>query len=155
MIISFPPHRAGGKEEISIILRHDQKIKGRKLMESTNKADSMAQSTIERMKSMIDVNTIIGKSIVSENGITIIPISKVTYGFASGGSDFISKKDNSKDLFGGGSGAGVTISPVAFLVINNDDVKLLQIESFSSALDRIIAMVPDIADKISKMIKNK
>ena len=120
-----------------------------------NKVDSMAQSTIERIKSMVDVNTIIGKSITSENGITIIPISKVTYGFASGGSDFISKKDSHKDLFGGGSGAGVTICPVAFLVINNDDVKLLQIESFSSALDRIIAMVPDIADKISNIIKNR
>lgn len=124
-------------------------------MENNNKVDSMAQSTIERIKSMIDVNTIIGESITSENGITIIPISKVTYGFASGGSDFISKKDNNKDLFGGGSGAGVTINPVAFLVINNDDVKLLQVESFSSALDRIIAMVPDIADRVSNMIKNR
>ncbi len=122
---------------------------------NNNKVDSMAQSTIERIKSMIDVNTIIGESITSENGITIIPISKVTYGFASGGSDFISKKDNNKDLFGGGSGAGVTINPVAFLVINNDDVKLLQIESFSSYLDRIIAMVPDIADRISNLIKNR
>ena len=124
-------------------------------MEKNNKVDSMAQSTIERIKSMIDVNTIIGESITSENGITIIPISKVTYGFASGGSDFVSKKDNTKDLFGGGSGAGVTINPVAFLVINNDDVKLLQIESFSSYLDRIIAMVPDIADRISNLIKNR
>lgn len=122
---------------------------------NNNKVDSMAQSTIERIKSMIDVNTIIGEPITSENGITIIPISKVTYGFASGGSDFISKKDNNKDLFGGGSGAGVTINPVAFLVINNDDVKLLQIESFSSYLDRIIAMVPDIADRISNLIKNR
>ena len=124
-------------------------------MEKNNKVDSMAQSTIERIKSMIDVNTIIGESITSENGITIIPISKVTYGFASGGSDFVSKKDNTKDLFGGGSGAGVTINPVAFLVINNDDVKLLQIESFSSYLDRIIAMVPDIADRIINLIKNR
>ena len=122
---------------------------------NNNKVDSMAQSTIERIKSMIDVNTVVGESITSENGITIIPISKVTYGFASGGSDFISKKDSNKDLFGGGSGAGVTINPVAFLVINNDDVKLLQIESFSSYLDRIIAMVPDIADRISNLIKNR
>jgi sporulation protein YtfJ len=124
-------------------------------MENNNNVDSMAQSTIEKIKGMIDVNTIIGKSITSGNGITIIPISRVTYGFASGGSDFVSKKDSSKDLFGGGSGAGVTINPVAFLVINNDDVKLLQIESFSGALDRIIAMVPDIADKISNLIKNR
>jgi sporulation protein YtfJ len=120
-----------------------------------NKIESMTDFTIEKIKSMIDVDSIIGKPIVSESGVTIIPVSKVMYGFACGGSDFVSKKDNTKDLFGGGGGSGVTIQPVAFLVITADDVKLLQIESFSSYIDRIIAMIPDIADKVKKIIKNR
>ncbi|BED92462.1 MAG: GerW family sporulation protein [Candidatus Paraimprobicoccus trichonymphae] len=122
---------------------------------NSNKVENIMATTIDKMKKIIDVDSIIGKPITSENGITIIPVSKVSYGLASGGSDFVSKKDEKKDLFGGGSGAGVTILPVAFLVISNDDVKLLQIESFNSTLDRIIAMVPDISDKIANMLKNR
>lgn len=120
-----------------------------------NKVNGMMNTTMDKIKNMIDVDTIIGKPITAQDGTIIIPVSKVTYGFAAGGSDFVSKKSEQKDLFGGGSGAGITINPVAFLVISNGDVKMLQIESFSSAVDRIISMVPDIADKIGNFIKNR
>lgn len=118
-----------------------------------HKLEGMLDTTIEKVNGMIDADSIIGKSIVSANGTVIIPISKVSYGFAAGGSD-IPTKQADKELFGGGSGSGVTISPVAFLVITDGgDVKLLQIESFSNTLDRIVAMAPDMFDKIKGLFK--
>ena len=77
---------------------------------------SLMDTTMEKIKEMIDVNTIIGEPITSPDGTLIIPVSKVIYGFAAGGSDLPTKKEN-KDCFGGGSGAGVTIQPVAFLTV--------------------------------------
>ncbi len=122
---------------------------------SENKVEGMMGVTMDKIRDMIDVNTIIGNPITTNDGTTIIPVSKVTYGFASGGSDFPNKKFEQKDLFGGGSGAGITISPVAFLVINKDDIKLLQVESFNGAIDRIIALTPDIVNKITSAIKKR
>ena len=118
-----------------------------------NKIEGMMGITMDKIRDMVDVNTIIGNPITTNDGVTIIPVSKVTYGFASGGSEFPTKKSEQKDLFGGGSGAGITISPVAFLVINKDDIKLLQVESFNGAIDRIIALTPDIVNKITSAIK--
>lgn len=109
--------------------------------------------TIDKIKAMVDVDTIIGEPINASNGSTIIPVSKVSYGFGSGGSDFSNKKSDDKNMFGGGGGAGITITPIAFLVVNGDDVKLLQIESFTGALDRIIAMAPDLVGKVCKSFK--
>ncbi len=120
---------------------------------SENKVEGMMGVTMDKIRDMIDVDTIIGNTITTPDGTTIIPVSKVTYGFAAGGSDFNSKKAVDKDLFGGGSGAGITILPVAFLVITKDEVKLLQVESFNGAIDRIIAMTPDIISKINNAIK--
>ena len=120
-----------------------------------NKVEGMMGVTMDKIRDMIDVDTIIGNTITTPDGTTIIPVSKVTYGFAAGGSDFVSKRSEQKDLFGGGSGAGITISPVAFLVIAKDDIKLLQVESFNGAIDRIIAMTPDIINKINNAIKKR
>lgn len=122
----------------------------------SNKLNEMMDSTVEKIKSTVNADTIIGKPINSADGSTIIPVSKVAYGFAAGGSDFSSQKGIDKDMFGGGNGAGVSITPVAFLVISKDgDVKLLQIQSFDGAIDRIISMAPDVVDKIGNMIKNR
>ena len=85
---------------------------------------SLMDTTMEKIKEMIDVNTIIGEPITSPDGTLIIPVSKVSYGFAAGGSDLPTKKEN-KDCFGGGSGAGVTIQPVAFLTVYQGDVRLV------------------------------
>ncbi len=99
---------------------------------------------------MVDVSTIIGNPIEA-GGVTIIPVSKVTYGFASGGSDFPSKTN--QELFGGGGGAGITINPVAFIVINNGDVTIKHITVEENSAERIIGMVPDIVDKVSEVVK--
>ncbi len=117
--------------------------------------ERLTNSTLEKIKEIVNADTIIGKSITTQDGTVIIPVSKVSYGFASGGSDFCSGKSDAKDMFGGGNGAGVSIVPVAFLVVSGEDVKLLQVESFSSSIDRIIAMAPEIVDKIGSAIKKR
>lgn len=119
---------------------------------SDHPINGLMQTTMQKIKEMVDVNTIVGDPITSPDGTIIIPVSKVTYGFASGGSDFPTKKEN-KDCFGGGSGAGVSIVPVAFLVVYKGDVKLVPLEKFDGAADRVVGMVPDIVDKITSLFK--
>ena len=120
-------------------------------------------TAMNSIKDMIDVNTIIGDPIESKD-ITIIPISKVSFGFAAGGSEFTgetvdkyTKADRQEQInyklpFGGGAGAGVSISPIAFVVINNGNVKLIPV-NHSSALDKLLDYVPDLIEKTSGMIK--
>lgn len=114
-------------------------------------------TTIDKIKDMVDSRTIIGDPIDAGQGIKVIPVSKVTYGFASGGSDFPSK--SAKELFGGGGGAGVTLTPVAFLVINNGSVSVKYIsEGPDSSMERVISSLPELVDKLSEVvdkIKNK
>lgn len=119
---------------------------------SDHPINSLMDTTMKKIKEMIDVNTIIGDPITTPDGTTIIPVSKVSYGFASGGSDLPTKREN-KDCFGGGSGAGVTINPVAFLSISKGAVKLIPIEKYDGAVDRIVGMVPDLVDKVTDMLK--
>ncbi len=114
---------------------------------------SILGATMQNIKDMVDVSTIIGDPITSPDGSIIIPVSKVAFGFASGGSEFSAKSE--KLPFGGGAGAGVNITPVAFLVISNGNVKLLQIGESSGTLDKLIAMIPDIADKVKEFIPSK
>lgn len=109
----------------------------------------LMNTALQNIRDMVDVNTIIGDQIVTGDGTVIIPVSKVTLGFASGGSDFPSKTE--KEIFGGGSGAGATINPIAFIVVNNGNVKLLQITQNSSAADNAISLVPELVDKISSL----
>ena len=109
--------------------------------------------TLEKIKSMLDSNTIIGNPINMADGTMILPVSKVTFGFASGGSDFPTK--TSKELFGGGSGAGVSISPIAFLVVHEGNVRLLQLSDTSNSLDRAIGMMPEMVDKVSDLFSKK
>ena len=107
--------------------------------------------TMEKIKEMVDGNTIIGEPIVLADGTTIIPISKVSFGFASGGSDLPAKVE--RDLFGGGTGAGVSIQPIAFLVIINGEAKLLQVSMNASSQNAIINLIPDMVDKISDIVE--
>lgn len=110
-------------------------------------------TTMEKIKQMVDVNTIIGDPINVADGTVIIPVSKVSYGFASGGSDFQGKQERPKDLFGGGTGAGITITPVAFLTISGGEVKMLQVDPYVSPADRVIGLVPEVVDKIGSLFK--
>lgn len=113
-------------------------------------AAGILSTTIEKVRQLVDVSTIVGEPIVLSDAITVIPVSKVTYGFASGGSDFPSK--NNTQLFGGGGGAGITINPVAFLVLKNGEVTLKHITSNDNAAERLVNMVPDVIDKVSDVV---
>lgn len=113
-------------------------------------AGAILTSTIEKIRELVDTSTIIGEAIYAEGGTTIIPVSKVTYGFASGGADFPSK--GTKELFGGGGGAGVTITPVAFLVINGGEVTLKHITAYDNAAERVVNLVPEMFDKVTGLI---
>lgn len=107
--------------------------------------------TINRIKEMVDSNTIIGDPVNMGDGTTVLPVSKISFGFASGGSDIGAK--SAKDLFGGGSGAGITVTPVAFLVCKkNGDVRLLQVAAKTNDVDKIVNIVPDVVDKITSFI---
>jgi len=102
--------------------------------------------SIDKLREAVDVRTIIGEPI-ELGDVKIIPVSKVSYGFASGGSDFPSKSN--QELFGGAGGAGVTITPVCFLVVQDGQVSIKHISTEESSVERVIGMVPDLVDKVS------
>lgn len=110
---------------------------------------SMMDTTLSKIRDMVDVSTIIGDPVISGD-TTIIPISKISYGFASGGSDFDGKAGHR--CFGGGGGAGVSVQPVAFLVINGSNVRLLQIDNNMNSLDKAVGMIPNLVDKVSDLL---
>ncbi|MGN0979528.1 MAG: GerW family sporulation protein [Candidatus Avoscillospira sp.] len=118
----------------------------------------MMGATMQKLREMVDVNTIIGDPIETPDGVTILPVSKVKIGYAGGGSDFATKNypANRDNAFGGGSGAGITMTPVAFLIIKGESVRLLPIaEPPSGAVDRLVEMLPDLIEQISALTKKK
>ena len=117
-----------------------------------NNIKGIMDTTMDKLRTMVDADTIIGTAIEMD-GVTIIPVSKVTFGLATGGSDFPSK--SSTGLFGGGGGAGVSITPVAFLTISNKVVNVIQIYKESSTVDRAISMAPDLIDRIMGLFKKE
>ena len=127
--------------------------------ENNHPISDLMNTTMQKIREMVDVNTIVGQPITTPDGITLIPISKLSFGFASGGSDFVSKnhKPGENNTFGGGSGAGVNISPVAFLIVKGDSVRLLPVDPpAATTVDRVIEMVPDVVDKVTDFLeKNK
>lgn len=120
---------------------------------SEHPINGLMETAMEKIREMVDVNTIVGSPIASPDGTVIIPVSKVSFGFASGGSDLPAKVQ--KDLFGGGSGAGISIQPVAFIVISNGEAKLLQMSMNASSSNAIINMVPEVVDKITSLVSSK
>lgn len=121
-------------------------------MQEKRQIQDLMGVTMEKIREMVDVQTIIGDPIVVSDKVTVIPVSKVSYGFASGGSD-LPTKSNPKDLFGGGAGAGVSIQPVAFLVVQEDGVRLLQMDEAGDALTSAIRSVPEVVDRIHNIVK--
>ena len=133
---------------------------------SEHPIEGLMITAMNSIQDMIDVNTIIGEPIETSNNIVIIPISKVSFGFAAGGSEFkgetineYSRKDEEEQVqyrlpFGGGSGAGVNINPVAFLVVQANNVKLLPV-SHSSAIDKLLDYVPDTIDKVNNLVNKQ
>ena len=108
--------------------------------------------TIEKIRDMVNAETIIGDPIHVDD-TTIIPVSRVTFGFASGGSDVA--PSSNKQMFGGGSGAGVSVTPVAFLVVSNGNVRTVQLVEKVSAIDNVIASLPELVDKVAALIKKE
>ena len=121
---------------------------------SEHPIQGLMSTAMQKIREMIDVNTIIGDPITTPDGTTIIPVSKVSFGFASGGSDLPAKVQ--KDLFGGGSGAGITINPIAFLVVCGGDVKLLQLnDGDTGAVGKAVEMVPEVLHKPAELFSIK
>ncbi|RKD27065.1 sporulation protein YtfJ [Ammoniphilus oxalaticus] len=122
----------------------------------------LMQTAMENLKEMVDVNTIVGDPVETPDGSIILPISKVGFGFASGGSDFEVEKESKigEDVnpFGGGAGGGVSITPVAFLVVGKNGVKTIPLEGHNQMVDKIMDYIPQVIDKFSankKAIKNQ
>ena len=126
-------------------------------MEKQHPIDDLMSTTMQKLREIADVNTIVGKPIQAGN-VTIIPISRLTVGFASGGSDFVSKnqKPEADNSFGGGSGAGRNLSPVAFLIVKGDTVKLMPVAPpAATTVDRVVEMVPEVVDKVTDFIEKQ
>ena len=111
--------------------------------------------TMDKIRQMADSNTIIGKPIKTDDGTTILPVSRISFGFASAGTDFDGRNAANKDLFGGGSGAGVNIQPVAFLVVKDGCVRTIQLSDGSNTIDRALTMLPELVDKVSALLKKE
>ena len=112
----------------------------------------LLETTMQKVREMIDANTIVGEPITTIDGVTLIPVSKVSFGLAGGGTDF-EKKQAPQNGFGGGIGAGVKVEPVAFIVAKNDSVRLLHVAPpATTTVDRIIETVPELFDKVTDFI---
>ena len=120
----------------------------------SQKLPNMLESSIQKIREMLDVNTVVGESITTPDGVTIIPVSKVSVGFGGGGSDFASK--SSENPFGGGVGGGVKVTPVCFLVVKDGNVRMLSVPApANSTTERIVEMIPDTLDKITAYLDSK
>ncbi len=118
---------------------------------------NMLDNTISKIREMVDVNSVIGNPITTPDGVTIIPVSKVSVGVGGGGSDFVSKNANKQENpFGGGAGGGVKVTPIAFLIIKDGNVRMMPVAApANTTADRVVEMVPDVLDKITSFIDSK
>ncbi|CAA7602060.1 Sporulation protein YtfJ (Spore_YtfJ) [Acididesulfobacillus acetoxydans] len=128
--------------------------------------EALMKTAMESIQQIVDVNTIVGDPVETHDGSVIIPVSRVACGFAAGGSEFLPADEQGQDQgnggeqggnalpFGGGSGGGVSVQPVGFLVVGNGQVRLLPVDS-NAVVERIIDTVPDLIDKVSGLFKKK
>jgi sporulation protein YtfJ len=118
---------------------------------------NMLENTISKVREMVDVNSVIGAPITTAEGVTIIPISKVSVGFVGGGSDYVSKHPNKHDNpFGGGIGGGMNVTPIAFLIIKDGAVRMLPVAlPANTTAERVVEMVPDMLDKLTDFIEHR
>ena len=117
----------------------------------SNSVPNMMEGMLHKIREMIDANTVMGTPVTTPDGTTIIPISKVSIGFGGGGSDFATNKGNNP--FGGGAGGGVKVTPVAFIVVSEGNVRMLPVaQAANTTADRLVEMIPDTLDKVSAFI---
>ena len=121
----------------------------------SEKLPNMLENTIQKIREMVDVNSVIGQPISTPDGVTIIPVSKVSVGFGGGGSDFVNKTGG-ENPFGGGVGGGVKVTPICFLIVKDGNVRMMPVaEPANTTTDRIVEMIPDTLDKISAFVDSK
>ena len=121
----------------------------------SQKLPNMLDSTIQKIREMVDVNSVIGEPITTPDGVTIIPVSKVSVGFGGGGTDF-AVKNGGENPFGGGVGGGVKVTPICFLVIKDGNVRMLPVAApANTTADRIVEMVPDTIDKLTSYLDSR
>ena len=114
---------------------------------------NMLQDTISKIREMVDVNSVVGEPIVTADGVTIIPVSKISVGFGGGGSDFANAPAGKETPFGGGVGGGAKVTPICFLIVKDGNVRMMPVAApANTTADRIVEMVPDTLDKISAFI---
>lgn len=122
---------------------------------SDHPIQGLMKTAMENIKEMVDVNTIIGDPVETPDGSVILPVSKVGFGFAAGGSEFTTEHEPSEEEshpFGGGSGGGVSITPIAFLVVNSYGVKMVHIDSNTHIYEKLLEFTPQVVDKIQQLI---
>lgn len=119
------------------------------------KLPNMLEATIQKIREMVDVNSVIGDPITTPDGVTIIPVSRVSVGFGGGGSDFVNSKGG-ENPFGGGAGGGVKVTPLCFLVVKDGNVRMMSVpEPANSTADRIVEMMPDTLEKLTAFLDAK
>ena len=119
----------------------------------SQKLPNMLENTIQKIREMVDVNSVIGNPITTPDGVTIIPVSKVSVGFGGGGSDYA---NSTKDAFGGGAGGGVKVTPICFLIVKDGNVRMMPVAApANSTADRIVEMVPDTLDKLAAFLDSR
>ena len=122
----------------------------------SGKLPNMLDATIQKIKEMVDVNSVIGEPITTPDGVTIIPVSKVSVGFGGGGSDFNSKAPNKENPFGGGAGGGVKVTPICCLIIKDGTVRMMSVpQPANSSAERLVEMLPDTLEKINSFVETK
>ena len=125
-------------------------------IEKKTPLNDLMDTTMDKIRDMVDSNTIIGKPIKTDDGTTILPVSRISFGFASAGTDFDGKNAANKDLFGGGSGAGVNIQPVAFLVVKDGLTRVMPVAIPAAAtVDRVLDLVPEVLDRVQNFVDKK
>lgn len=121
----------------------------------SEKLPNMLDNTIQKIRELVDVNSVIGQPISTPDGVTIIPVSKVSVGFGGGGSDFVNKSGG-ENPFGGGVGGGVKVTPICFLIVKDGNVRMMPVAApANTTADRIVEMIPDTLDKISAFVDSK
>jgi len=125
------------------------------MSENNHPINEVLQTTMNKIREMVDANTVVGQPIVTQEGVTVIPVSKISLGFATGGSDF-GKSQNIPKNFGGGAGAGVNVVPVGFLIVKDGNVRLLPVAPpAADTAGRVVEMVPEMFDKVTDYIDKK
>lgn len=122
---------------------------------STHPINDLITNVMGNLKQMVDVNTIVGNPIETPDGATIIPVSKVGFGLAAGGSDFSSANEMAESNFAGGGGAGVSVAPIGFLVVTKDQIRMIPVDSPNAAVDKLVDYIPTAINKINNLIEKR